>query len=186
MGSSLHPVHQMARLTAGQIAVLQLVAQFKSSKEIGRELGISHHTVDQRIKRIQFLLGVATRSEAARVFVASTKGADGLNDIWGDLVHQSPELSAQVFSAKEALSPVEWNPASDGGGSDVRETQAQYFAGDFRQSGKSSWYSVLFEASRSNELTPTVRTAIIALIMFISLLGLSALIGLAEGISRIF
>jgi biotin operon repressor len=162
-----------------------LIAQFKSSKEIARELGISHHTVDQRAKRIQAIMGVASRSEAARIFVA-VKGLGDQTEIWGDLVHQSPELPEQPFSAIPIVSPIEWNPKGDEDGFSLRETQAQYFAGDFKKAGRASWYSVLFEASRSNELTLTVRTAIIAIIMLTSLLTLSALIGLAEGISRIF
>ncbi len=185
MGSSFDLVHAIDRLSPGHIDVLQLVAQFKSSKEIGRELGISHHTVDQRIKRIQAIMGVSTRSEAARIFVAA-KGLGGQNEIWGDLVYQSPELSEQPFGSIARSSSGERNPAGDGGNSELREAQAQYFASDFGKVDKSSWFSVLFEASRSNELTPTARTAVIALIMLTSLLGLSALISLAEGISRIF
>lgn len=185
MGYSFDPVHAIGRLSLGQLDVLQLVAHYKSSKEIGRELGISHHTVDQRIKRIQVILNVPSRAEAARIFVAAKRLGEP-NDIWGDLVHQSSELSDHRFASIAASSPGEWNPAGDGGNSELWEAQAQYFAGDFDKSDKSSWFSVLFEASRSNELTPTARTAIITLIMLTSLLILSAMIGLAEGISRIF
>ena len=185
MGLSPNPVYAIDRLSQGQIDVLQLVAQYKSSKEIARELAISHHTVDQRIKRIQAILKVSTRSEAARIFVAA-KGLSGQNDVWGDLVYQSSELSEHAFASITASSSVEWNPAGDGSSSELREAQVQYFAGDFEKLEKPSWFSVLFEASRSNELSPTARTAVIALIMLTSLLGLSALIGLAEGMSRIF
>lgn len=185
MGLYFDPVDAIGSLSPGQIEVLKLVSQFKSSKEIGRELGISHHTVDQRIKRIQAILGVPTRSEAARIFVAAT-GLNVANDIWGELVHQSSDLSEQPFGSIIASSSGERNPADDGGLFELRETQAQYFVGDFGKPVKPSWFSVLFEAGRKNELTPTARTAIIALIMFTSVLGLIALVGLAEGMSRIF
>lgn len=185
MGSHSSPVHAIDRLSPGHIDVLQLVAQFKSSKVIGRELGISNHTVDQRIKRIQAILGVSTRSEAARIFVAA-KSLSGKSNVWGDLVYQSSELSEHPFAPIARSSSGEQNPAGDGGNSELQETQAQYSAGNFDKFDKPSWFSVLFEASRSNELTPTARTAIIALIMVSSILGLSALIGLAEGMSRIF
>lgn len=185
MGSSFDQVHAIGRLSPGQIDVLQLVSQYKSSKEIGRELGISNHTVDQRIKRIQAILNVPSRAEAARIFMAASRSGEP-NDLWGDLVHQSSELSEQPFPSIAGSSPGEWNPAGDGGNFELREAQAKYFASDFGKFEKPSWFSVLFEASRSNELTPTARTAVIALIMFISLMGLSALIGLAEGMSRIF
>ena len=45
---------------------LRLVARAHSSKEIGRALGISHHTVDDHLKRAMSLLGVASRFEAAQ------------------------------------------------------------------------------------------------------------------------
>ncbi len=185
MGSLLDPVQGIDRLSSGQLDVLKLVAQYKSSKEIGRELGISNHTVDQRIKRIQAILNVQSRAEAARVFVAA-KSLDDASDVWGDLVYQSSELSEQPFASITASSSGEWNPADDGGSSELREAQAHYFAGDYSKLERPSWVSVLIEASKSNELTPTARTVVIVLIMLTSLLTLSALIGLAEGISRIF
>ncbi len=46
---------------------LRLVARAFSSKEIGRALGISHHTVDDHLKHAIAVLGVASRFEAARL-----------------------------------------------------------------------------------------------------------------------
>ena len=53
---------------------LRLVARAFSSKEIGRALGISHHTVDDHLKHAIALLGVGSRFEAARLLTA-TEGA---------------------------------------------------------------------------------------------------------------
>ena len=52
----------MARLTQGQLDCLRLVDQHLSSKEIAVELGISPHTVDQRIRLALQILGVERRS----------------------------------------------------------------------------------------------------------------------------
>ena len=52
-------------LTAKQREVLDLLIEHKSSKEIARELGISPHTVDQRVQFAKEKLGAETRSEAA-------------------------------------------------------------------------------------------------------------------------
>lgn len=52
-------------LTAKQREVLDLLIEHKTSKEIGRLLGISPHTVDQRIFFAKEKLGAASRSEAA-------------------------------------------------------------------------------------------------------------------------
>jgi DNA-binding CsgD family transcriptional regulator len=52
-------------LTDKQREVLDLLIEHKTSKEIARELGISPHTVDQRVQFAKEKLGVDSRSEAA-------------------------------------------------------------------------------------------------------------------------
>ena len=73
------------RLTRGQLDVLLLVDQHLSSKEIAAELGISPHTVDQRIRQSLQKLGVERRSQAARL-VARERGP------YQRLIHQSPHI----------------------------------------------------------------------------------------------
>ncbi len=58
----------LAELTSKQREVLDLLIQHKTSKEISRLLGISHHTVDQRIMLARAKLGVATRGEVAQAY----------------------------------------------------------------------------------------------------------------------
>jgi DNA-binding CsgD family transcriptional regulator len=55
----------LASLSEKQRQVLDLLIQHKTSKEIARLLGISPHTVDQRIRFARDKLGARTRSEAA-------------------------------------------------------------------------------------------------------------------------
>lgn len=55
-------------LTQKQRQVLDLLIQHKTSKEIGRRLSISPHTVDQRIQFAKEKLGARTRSEVAVVY----------------------------------------------------------------------------------------------------------------------
>ncbi|MEO7564369.1 MAG: helix-turn-helix transcriptional regulator [Sphingomicrobium sp.] len=52
-------------MSSGQLDCLRLVAENYSSKEIAGELGISSHTVDQRIRQSLHILGVERRSQAA-------------------------------------------------------------------------------------------------------------------------
>src|SRR6185503_13939202 len=52
-------------LTAKQREVLDLLIEHKTSKEIARLLGISPHTVDQRIFFAREKLGVTSRGEVA-------------------------------------------------------------------------------------------------------------------------
>ena len=55
-------------LTAKQREVLDLLIEHKTSKEIARLLGISPHTVDQRIFFAKEKLGAASRNEAAAAY----------------------------------------------------------------------------------------------------------------------
>jgi len=77
---------RVARLSAGQLDCLRLVDQHLSSKEIAGELGISPHTVDQRVRQALHTLGVERRSQAARI-VAQLGGP------YQRLIHQSPHIS---------------------------------------------------------------------------------------------
>src|SRR4029453_1484437 len=61
----IDPDSPVARLSPGQIECLLLVDRHHSSKEIATQLGISHHTVDQRIRGALEKLGVERRGEAA-------------------------------------------------------------------------------------------------------------------------
>ena len=76
---------RVARLSKGQLDCLLLVDQHLSSKEIAVELGISSHTVDQRIRGALHVLGVERRSQAARM-VAQVHGS------YQRLIHQSPHI----------------------------------------------------------------------------------------------
>jgi DNA-binding CsgD family transcriptional regulator len=55
----------MTRLTGKQKEVLNHLIEHKTSKEISRILGISPHTVDQRIDTARSKLGLASRGELA-------------------------------------------------------------------------------------------------------------------------
>ncbi|KPL69565.1 hypothetical protein SZ64_16590 [Erythrobacter sp. SG61-1L] len=66
--SSRDEIALLAALTAKQKEVLDQLVQHKTSKEIARELGISPHTVDQRIQFAKSKLGAATRGELAQEY----------------------------------------------------------------------------------------------------------------------
>lgn len=58
-------------LNDGQRDCLRLVLAHLNSKEIARELGVSPHTVDQRLRTAMRVLNVQSRFEAARKFAAA-------------------------------------------------------------------------------------------------------------------
>ncbi len=76
---------RVARLSSGQLNCLRLVGEHLSSKEIAAQLGISSHTVDQRIRGALQTLGVERRSQAARI-VAQVHGP------YQRLIHQPPHV----------------------------------------------------------------------------------------------
>ncbi len=186
MAIDLDPTARLARLNDGQLDVVRLVAQHMSSKEIGRELGISHHTVDQRLKRVQGILGVSGRAEAARIYSAMVDPArKGLDEAWGELVYQSPDLPGHSRITEGEASPGEPNRLVDRSTTTLRQSQAMYTANADWQAAR-PWYSVLLEAGRTNDLTPLARTLCIGVIMLVAVTSLAAIVSLAEGLSRIF
>jgi len=61
----------MPVLTERQQQCLWGVLGHRTAKEIGRELGISHHAVEQHLKAARRKLGTSSTLEAARVFASS-------------------------------------------------------------------------------------------------------------------
>jgi DNA-binding CsgD family transcriptional regulator len=85
-------------LNAVQVETLRHVLAHRNSKEIGRIMGVSPHTVDARIKASIRALGVNSRQEAARIIAAA-----GIEAEYQPLIYQSPELAAASRSAQGGL-----------------------------------------------------------------------------------
>jgi DNA-binding CsgD family transcriptional regulator len=101
---------RVARLSAGQLDCLRLVAQHLSSKEIASELNISPHTVDQRIRQSLQILGVERRTQAARA-VAEHGGP------YQRLIHQPPHIeTAPTPAHSEAAASNQIRHADRAGG----------------------------------------------------------------------
>ena len=73
---TLGPCPSLQLLTSGQIDCLRLVNQHLTSAEIAAHLGISRHTVDQRVRTALRVLGVQNRWQAARLVAAVTSSED--------------------------------------------------------------------------------------------------------------
>jgi DNA-binding CsgD family transcriptional regulator len=74
---------QCPDLSEGQKDCLRLVGDHFTSKEIARQLGISHFTVDQRLNAARKKLNAANRTEAAKLFASIEEG-----NIYERLVYQ--------------------------------------------------------------------------------------------------
>ncbi len=84
------PDDRVSRLSEGQRQCLALVDQHLSSKEIALRLGISPHTVDQRVRQSLQILGVEKRGEAARLVAAALR--DDPDAAYQRLIHQPPYI----------------------------------------------------------------------------------------------
>ncbi|MFC7536533.1 helix-turn-helix transcriptional regulator [Sphingomonas sp. GCM10030256] len=84
---------RVARLSDGQREVLQLVDNHLNSKEIAAQLGISPHTVDQRLRGAIRILGVTKRQEAARLFVQVAGSSQRL-------IHQPSDIDLSTDPAE--------------------------------------------------------------------------------------
>lgn len=82
---------RIARLSPGQLDCLMLVDQHLSSKEIAAQLGISPHTVDQRIRQALQILGVERRTQAARLVARH-------HAPYQRLIHQSPHIEPALHA----------------------------------------------------------------------------------------
>ena len=81
---------RVARLSDGQRECLILVDQHLSSKEIALRLGISPHTVDQRVRQSLQILQVEKRGEAARLVALAVRQSD--DPAYQRLIHQAPYI----------------------------------------------------------------------------------------------
>ena len=86
------PWDRVARLSDGQRQCLVMVGQHLSSKEIALKLGISPHTVDQRVRLSLNILGVDKRGEAARMVASVMRSSQ--DPAYQRLIHQPPYIDA--------------------------------------------------------------------------------------------
>ena len=92
MGTDEDGVGGLGGLTDKQREVLDLLIEHKTSKEIARLLGISPHTVDQRIFFAKEKLGAANRNEAAAAYRR-------LVGLYGRTTYENSRIAAPAATA---------------------------------------------------------------------------------------
>lgn len=80
----------LPQLTERQRQCLHGFLERKTAKEIGRELGIGHHGVEQHLKAARKKLGAKSTAEAARLYF-------GAADTTGEPYYAPSQLSAAVL-----------------------------------------------------------------------------------------
>ncbi|TAK10695.1 MAG: LuxR family transcriptional regulator [Rhizorhabdus sp.] len=127
---------RIEKLTEAQRICLRMVLMHLSSKDIARELGISPHTVDQRLRMAIQALGVANRFEAARI-LARYESPDAYQPAYQSAVYQSPHVAPPPVRATVGLSDSIGTRQGENGfqGSAVREEQIAFRTPAFAATG---------------------------------------------------
>lgn len=133
-------------LGEGQRDCLRLVFQHRSSKQIARELGISSHTVDQRLKTAMRILRVGGRVEAAQILAAYEQG-----NLYQPLVHQSPDI-AQSRTPAMMLPPIDYRELhpTDTDGNAVHDVLTASKSRRDAYSPSSSWPLPMYAGERND------------------------------------
>ncbi len=166
-------------LTAKQCQVLDLLIEHRTSKEISRMLGISPHTVDQRIMLARAKLQVATRSEVAQAYRRLL--AQQRQPAYPDLYHQPVYGSSDIAEPGETGHGV-WQEDADTASPRVetvtleRTGTAPLQMADFRPVEPSQgYYHVLPEAFDGRAGTLLRLGAIAMITVFLTLMFLGGL-----------
>jgi len=116
---------RIAKLSEAQRACLRRVFAHQTSKDIARELGISPHTVDQRLRTAARILGVAGRIDAARVLAAVESGEESYQPI----AYQPPAIATgDDIPSSERTTTEDEDDIEFAFGDHIRERQLAYQA----------------------------------------------------------
>lgn len=94
----------LPELSEGEKQCLRLVAQGFNSKEIARQLHVSEHTVDQRVRTSLRKFGVPSRKEAARLFVTVGQHTPQI-DTYQPLIYQAQPLASDPEPGSSLAQP---------------------------------------------------------------------------------
>jgi DNA-binding CsgD family transcriptional regulator len=176
-------------LTAGQKACLRLVMQHFSSKEIARELGISPHTVDMRIKRANAALGLCTRFESARALASCEQPSEMLAGdchAYQPLVYQRPDVSETETSPTQGWPTGRRNPPDGKMRKTLNETLGS-FVSQASEHGKSRFFGLgSGKVEQSNDLGLQARALAMLAIVIGCVLVFSIFVSVLEGLSRLY
>ena len=126
----------LARLTEAQRVCLRLIYRHHSSKDIAREIGISPHSVDARVRSALQTLGLDSRVDAALALAAH----EGESSTYQPSAYQSPVVAdgavlrcpAPASEGSETTSggqpDIRYGTARDSGSHVVREVRAAFTA----------------------------------------------------------
>ena len=179
---------RIEKLTEAQRICLRMVLMHLSSKDIARELGISPHTVDQRLRMAIQALGVANRFEAARI-LARYESPNAYKPAYQSAVYQTPHVAPQPVPATVGLSDISGVRQGDDSfhGSAVREEQIAFRTPAFATGGSPFVNLPIPTPGRErNDLSIVQRLGWIVSIAIASALAFGGLLAGLDALKRLF
>ncbi|MBL0924757.1 MAG: helix-turn-helix transcriptional regulator [Sphingomonadaceae bacterium] len=163
---------------------LRLVAQHYSSKEIARKLGISKHTVDQRLQHATQKLGAASRFDAARRF-HEAEARLGQPIPYDRMTYDAADMSFDTAGATQRVSGGEQDPLPDGNVSRLQDAPKAFSLGDPSTLEAFLIPSVSTGKASPPSLGPRAKVLLVVGVAAISLLAFGAAVAALEVLSRI-
>lgn len=163
---------------------LRLVAQHYSSKEIARKLGISKHTVDQRLQHATQKLGAASRFDAARRFhEAETKLGNPIP--YDRMIYDAADISFETADGRQRVSGGERDQSQDANVSRLQDAPMAFSLGE-----PSSLEALLNPSVSTGKVSPPslgprAKFLLVISVAAISLLAFGAAVAALEVLSRI-
>lgn len=170
---------RVEKLSDGQRECLRRVYDHKTSKTIARELDISPHTVDQRIKVAMRQLKVDSRVDAARILMEHERPGSHHK-----LVYQAPDIESEVLDKPRSSVVAESGSVGDPAGH-VEEEERAFNANYALQAMPGGPASLPLEWRQRRELTPWQKLGAIALIAIGSALSFGAVLAGLDALTRL-
>jgi DNA-binding CsgD family transcriptional regulator len=165
-----------ASLTTRQIECLRLTAELKSSKEIGRELGMSQKTVDTHIAAAIKALGAVNRRDAARIFAQNSNV---------ELPDKILRQTSRLADLPTFQSP--FSPQTDGGSEEPHTFQEQRHglppSPPWSATGPS--FRTFLEEVKPDDIKPIYRAMLIGIGAIIIALALAITVTFVDVLSRL-
>jgi DNA-binding CsgD family transcriptional regulator len=163
---------------------LRLAAQHYSSKEIARKLGISKHTVDQRLRHATQRLGASSRFDAARRFV-ELEGRDTAMSVCDQMIYNAADMSPSPINGSYGSSDSERDLLPDRNVSRLQDAPPAFSLGD--HSSLEALLNPMVSVGKESppSLGIRVKTLLVVGIAAVSLLAFGAAVAALEVLSRI-
>lgn len=164
---------------------LRLAGRHYSSKEIARLLGISKHTVDQRLRFATRQMGAISRFEAARRFCDDDDEQIGhRSGLYDPVLYDAAYIPVNADDARDGEPGREKDQLPGTAGSRLQDAQTPYIFGD--ASNIEALFSVPVSTGRapSSPLSLRVKSVLVVGIAALSLLAFGAAVAALEVLSR--